>query len=1353
MNAGRGWGRVFGMLATGLWCLTAASATWADEPVDAWVGGMLAMQGQSGVATPEGVFGDLSLTLSDSPDPAPVGSSVTYQATVNYSSTLPGDVASSVQLVFFYTAGMVFQSSAGAGWSCTGGTIVQCNFAGTLTAPQSTQVSLQFQMPATPQSVQLRGTGSYIGAPENNPANNTNITQTTQVVAVGGTLNLGLQGNPGTVTAGAPVSYTAQVSNAGPGDLSGVSLSGASSGPVSLNGASGTGWSCSNSASSFTCNYGPTLLAGNSTPNLVINGTSGPGAGLAQLNATANATGATGPASQSASINVQAPPAVTLSKTDSTDPVQLGQNFFYTLTATNNGGTTLQGLTIIDNLPPELDFIGSSGAGWSCNGGSSAINCLLGTPLAPGSSSSLRIDVRAVGSGEITNNASISDDLGTVSANASQSTTIVSQAQVSFSKRASRSQVVIGDRVNFDLVVRNTGQVTATNLQLSDRIPDGLSFVSASGSGWTCNTSAVTVFCSRATLAAGAESTVRIEVEAVGPAGAIVNVGNLSVAGGTPQPASASVTVVEQPAPTAPDLALSKSDDVDPVNIGNEFSYLLNVSNSGGAATGLTLIDDLPAGLSLISASGPGWTCSGSSMVSCSFAGSLATGASTQVTIRVRAPSTAGNLLNQASVSTAGETNTANNSDSESTQVVSDGGGGQPLRADLALQGSSSVMSALPDATVSFSLQPSNNGPDRATASAIAGQVQQGLVLLSAEGAGYNCMVQGSSFDCSGPPLAPGPGPALLVSARVSGTPGSTARLSAQVESPLQDPDPLNNQTSVSLMVETPPPPQGADLSLNKQASANPVEAGAAFSYTLTVSNAGPAAATQVLLVDNLPDSLTFVSVQASGLNCGGGATVTCQAAQLAAGASASVIINVRAPNQAGDVQNSASVSAATSDPNPANNSAAATVGVDERSAGSIEQELTMLTVNDPTAAAAAEPVSQLCSDPSPAFADQCRILLEAADEGRADDVAQALRAIAPDEVLGQTAAVLELADRQFVNVDARLAELRGGSGGFSLSGLTVVSGGTAVPLSLFQGLFDDPDAIEVGGSGDLISPWGGFINGTISWGDQDLDSSNSNVTLDYDSWALTAGVDYRFSYRTVAGVALGYSNFDSELTEQGELQAKGYTLSAYGSHYLSDRFYLDGRVSYNIGSLDHVRFIRFGSGGDRIDLRATGDTDSSQLAIAIGAGYHYNTGPWVITPSGYVRYIDVSVDGFTEAGAGANSAIYSDQDISTLQAGFGISVTRAFSFSHGVISPQLDLNFVHESTDDLRVQARLVGADPTVVFGLEPDDPDQSYGNIGLGFVYVTANGRQAYLSYRETFGQDGLSSGTLNLGARFEF
>lgn len=1597
MRAGRWvvsrWSRIGGLaLLLGL-----VSTANADEAVDSWVGGMLAVQTQGATratpAAPTGIFGDLSLAIADSPDPVPVGSTVDYQATLNFTSTLAGTEAGSVQVTFFYTAGMVFQGASGPGWACTPGTVIQCSLGGVLTAPESTQISLQFQMPATPQSVQLRGTASYIGPPDSDPANNTNITETTQVVVVGADLSLNLQAGSSSVVAGDPVSFSAQVGNLGPGVIAGLTLNGAVNGPVTLSGLSGSGWSCTNSATSYSCSYGPNLLAGNSTPVLTISGNSGPGAGTAQLSATANAPDANAPVMQNASVNVVTPAVLSLSKTDSADPVQLGQQFSYDLTVTNSGGQAASpGLVLVDDLPNQVSFVGASGPDWSCSG-SSSVQCVLGGSLAAGGSSTVRIDVRADQPGLVSNTASIGDAGGPL-ASASETTTIVDQPSLSFSKLADRNQVPIGETVRFDLVVRNTGSTTASDLRISDRIPAGLGLLSAAGAGWSCVDSAGTVFCNRATLAAGEESTVAIETEALGPAGAVLNFANLEV-GSSSQAATASITIVDEQPPLPPDLSLSKTDDVDPVNVGAEFNYLLTVSNTGGDANDLSLTDQLPEGLTLLSASGIGWSCSGGPLVSCSFPGSLPTGGSTQVVLRVRAPTTPGQLTNQASVSTEGETNTADNSASESTTVVladdpppdlslskaddvdpvvvnaefnylltiSNSGGsangltlsdqlpeglslisasgigwscqdgapvncsfggtlaggastqlvlrvrapatpgqllnqasvstegevnlannsasetttviaaaeppdlnlsktddvdpvnagaefnylltvgnsggvasgltltdrlpegmsfisaagtgwtcqggalvnctfsgtlasgastqivlrvrapnspgqllneasvstegevnldnntasesttvvGQSVAADLALGGSVEPISAAQDVVVNFLLLPSNAGPDPAGSSSLNGAAVRGLSLLSAEGAGYSCNVTASSFDCAGPALPLGAGAALTVRGRLTGMPGSSALLSAQIASPLQDPNPANNGIDLQASIEV-EVPTGADLSVSKVASANPVEAGAAFSYTLSVSNAGPAPAQNVVLTDALPAGLEFVSIAASGLSCSGGPVISCQVDTLAVGASASVVINVRAPAEAAEVQNTANVSSTTTDPNPANNSATATVGVDERSAASIEDELTTLVVNDPTASAAAGPVSQICADPSPAFAEQCRILLQAADEGRSNDVSDALRAIAPDEVLGQTAAILELADRQFVNIDSRLAELRGGSGGFSLSGLTVVSGGQAVPLSLFRGMFAN-DEMEVGGSGDLISPWGGFINGTISWGDQDLDRSNANVTREYDSYALTAGVDYRFGVNAVAGVALGYSNLDSELSEQGEMTAKGLTLTGYGSYYINDRTYIDGRVSYNRGDLDQVRFIRFGSGGERIDLRAVGSTDSTQFSVALGAGYHYNTGPWVITPSGYVRYTDVSVDGFSESGAGGNSAVFGDQDISTVQTGIGISITRAFSLSHGVISPQFDLNFVHESTDDLTVQARLVGADPSIVFLLEPDDPDQSYGNVGLGFVYVTANGRQAYLSYRETFGLDGLSSGTINVGARFEF
>ena len=105
-------------------------------------------------------------------------------------------------------------------------------------------------------------------------------------------------------------------------------------------------------------------------------------------------------------------------------------------------------------------------------------------------------------------------------------------------------------------------------------------------------------------------------------------------------------------------------------------------------------------------------------------------------------------------------------------------------------------------------------------------------------------------------------------------------------------------------------------------------------------------------------------------------------------------------------------------------------------------------------------------------------------------------------------------------------------------------------------------------------------------------------------------------------------------------------------------------------------------------------------------------------------------------------------------QFALGVQVNRPISLSNGVLSPQFDLSLNREiDNDDLVLEARMVGASAAQVFELRDDQQDSTYGTAGLGFVYVTANGKQAYLSYRRVFGQEGLDRGTLNLGARFEF
>ncbi len=110
-----------------------------------------------------------------------------------------------------------------------------------------------------------------------------------------------------------------------------------------------------------------------------------------------------------------------------------------------------------------------------------------------------------------------------------------------------------------------------------------------------------------------------------------------------------------------------------------------------------------------------------------------------------------------------------------------------------------------------------------------------------------------------------------------------------------------------------------ADLAITLSDSPDPASVGSSLTYTINVTNNGPAAATNVLVSNTLPGSVAFVSATAGCVEAGG--TVSCNAGSLASGANSSVLITVT-PNLAGPISDTASVTSDQADPVTANNSA-----------------------------------------------------------------------------------------------------------------------------------------------------------------------------------------------------------------------------------------------------------------------------------------------------------------------------------------------------------------------------------------------------------------------------------------------
>lgn len=122
-----------------------------------------------------------------------------------------------------------------------------------------------------------------------------------------------------------------------------------------------------------------------------------------------------------------------------------------------------------------------------------------------------------------------------------------------------------------------------------------------------------------------------------------------------------------------------------------------------------------------------------------------------------------------------------------------------------------------------------------------------------------------------------------------------------------------------------------ADLSIVKNTAAAAAFGSNPITFTLAVTNNGPSTASTVSVVDTLPAGSTFVSASGTGWVCNNVAgTVTCTVASLPVGAAPVINLTFNAPPvvTAGTLSNTATVSSATNDPTPANNSSTKTVPI-----------------------------------------------------------------------------------------------------------------------------------------------------------------------------------------------------------------------------------------------------------------------------------------------------------------------------------------------------------------------------------------------------------------------------------------
>ena len=380
-------------------------------------------------------------------------------------------------------------------------------------------------------------------------------------------------------------------------------------------------------------------------------------------------------------------------------------------------------------------------------------------------------------------------------------------------------------------------------------------------------------------------------------------------------------------------------------------------------------------------------------------------------------------------------------------------------------------------------------------------------------------------------------------------------------------------------------------------------------------------------------------------------------------------------------------------------------------------------------------------------MAGNCDELYLAAMNGNGAIIKTVLRRLRPREVVQSARTSVEIISTQQANVATRMAQVRAGVGN-SLTGLNIENNGVNIPVSLLTYLNEDDT-----NSDNFSSPWGLFINGQISSGDYTY-SDAGDEGFDFDTNGITLGMDYRFNSKTVAGIALGYADFDSNIADDAQMQSTAVTFSAYGSFSVNSNFYVDARASYGRPEFNQTRSIYFNIEGNQTDKTAIGETDGTQQSVILSTGYQFNSNGWQITPNASLEYSKTQVDAFVETQAAAWNVGFSEQNFKTTRFTAGLQANKAISLSNGVIIPSAGYQYIHENQhgDDF-ILMRISGMPAGEFFQVSTDFNDNDYSSANIGLTFVGSNGKQAYLQYAEVFGWDGFDRGTLNLGARFEF
>jgi len=396
----------------------------------------------------------------------------------------------------------------------------------------------------------------------------------------------------------------------------------------------------------------------------------------------------------------------------------------------------------------------------------------------------------------------------------------------------------------------------------------------------------------------------------------------------------------------------------------------------------------------------------------------------------------------------------------------------------------------------------------------------------------------------------------------------------------------------------------------------------------------------------------------------------------------------------------------------------------------------------------------------------------------KSDQLFSALQQVSGEELSAQGSLSTQVSAGQFANISGRLNALRlGGTSSAARGRVAALDQPRTGNDSL---LAANPNAGRLGSGASADSQagldrnWGWFVESSYGFGDHDQTAAEDG--FDFDSVSVTTGTDYNFG-SSVVGFSVGYDSYKADfdnrsLVTGGDVKVEGISGSVFGA-YNGEGLSLSGIGTYGSLSSDVTRRAVYSSFNSACSPACpstsrsfTGSPDGSYVALGLTLSKDFTIGGWDLTPSLSGSYRDVDLDGYTEKESVANGGLalaYNDQTIKSTKSILGIAVSKPFSKSFGVLTPNFRAEWHHEFEDDARTLGAKYALENTTslsntagcisCFAITTDQPESDFGVIGLGVSALFAQRMQGYLYYETLLGAQDLTSNSIAVGIRGSF